>query len=89
MSRFQSGTNIEILSQVSQKCFYYSETDHLFLFCPIKTEDKKKDISLLINSQFYLQTGANTPVAKSIDKEIYKKIYASVDNSYDIRRPRT
>jgi len=65
MSRFQSGTNIEMLSQVSQKCFYYFETDHLFLFCPIKTEDKKKD------------------------KEIYKKIYASVDNSYGIRRPRT
>lgn len=42
MSRFQSGANIEMSLQVSQKCFYCFETDHLFLFCSVKTEDKKR-----------------------------------------------
>jgi len=55
-----------MLSQVPQKCFYYFETDHLFLFCPTKTEDKKKDTFLSI-----------------------KKIYASIDSSYNRRRHRT
>jgi len=61
-----------MLSQIPQKCFYF-ETNHLFLFCFTKIEDKKKNTFLSINLQFDLQTGANTHRAKSINKEIYKK----------------
>jgi len=30
-----------------RKCFYCFETDHLFLFCPKKTEDEKKGLILV------------------------------------------
>jgi len=30
-----------------RKCFYRFETDHLFLFCPKKTEDEKKGLILV------------------------------------------
>jgi len=34
-------------SRPSRKCFYYFEPDHLFLFCPSKTEDEKKGLILV------------------------------------------
>ena len=30
-----------------RKCFYYFVIDHLFLFCPKKTEDEKKGLILV------------------------------------------
>jgi len=30
-----------------RKCFYCFKTDHLFLFCPKKTEDEKKGLILV------------------------------------------
>jgi len=35
------------LPRPPRKCFYYFETDHLFLFCPKKTEDEKKGLILV------------------------------------------
>jgi len=34
-------------SRPLRKCFYYFETDYLFLFCPKKTEDEKKELILV------------------------------------------
>jgi len=34
-------------SRPLRKCFYCFETDHLFLFCPKKTEDEKKELILV------------------------------------------
>jgi len=35
------------LPRSSKKCFYCFEPDYLFLFCPAKTEDKRKGLILV------------------------------------------
>jgi len=43
-----------------RKCFYCFETDHLFLFCPKKTEDKKK--GLILVDKFMVRFANGEPI---------------------------
>jgi len=43
-----------------RKCFYCFETDHLFLFCPKKTEDEKK--GLILVDKFMVRFANGEPI---------------------------
>jgi len=45
--RYGQGLSQMELPRAPRKCFYYFETDYLFLFCSKKTEDKKKELILV------------------------------------------
>jgi len=45
-----------------RKCFYCFETDHLFLFCPKKTEDKKKGLILVDKFKVRFANGEPIPI---------------------------
>jgi len=46
-NRYGSGPSQTGLPRPSRKCFYCFEPDHLFLFCPAKTEDERKGLILV------------------------------------------
>jgi len=45
-----------------RKCFYCFEMDHLFLFCPQKTEDKKKELILVDKFMVRFTNGKPIPI---------------------------
>jgi len=45
-----------------RKCFYYFEIDHLFLFCPKKTEDEKKGLILVDKFTVRFANGEPIPI---------------------------
>jgi len=46
-NRYRSGPLQTGLPRPPRKCFYCFEPDHLFLFCPAKTEDERKGLILV------------------------------------------
>jgi len=48
------------LARPPRKCFYCFETDHLFLFCPKKTEDEKK--GLILVNKFMVRFANGEPI---------------------------
>jgi len=81
--RFQPGINIGILLQVSQKYFYYFETDYLFLFCLAKTKDKKKGYILVNKFIVQFTNREKISIEQNLSIKMCKKAYTSVDSSYD------
>jgi len=49
-----------------RKCFYCFETDHLFLFCPKKTEDEKKRLILVDKFMVRFTNGEPIPMEHNI-----------------------
>jgi len=49
-------------SRPPRKCFYYFETDHLFLFCPKKTKNEKKGLILVDKFMVRFANGELIPI---------------------------
>jgi len=50
------------LPRLLRKCFYCFETDYLFLFCPKKTEDEKKELILVDKFTVRFTNGELIPI---------------------------
>jgi len=69
--RYRQGLPQIGLPRPSRKCFYCFETDHLFLFCPKKTEDEKK--GLILVNKFIVRFSNREPIP--IEHNIFIKNY--------------
>jgi len=56
------------LSRPPRKCFYCFETNHLFLFCSKKTEDKKK--GLILVDKFMVRFANGEPILMEYNMSI-------------------
>jgi len=62
------------LPRPSRKCFYCFETDHLFLFCPKKTENEKKGLILVDKFTVKFAHGEPIPIEHNMSiKDCVKK----------------
>jgi len=63
-----------------RKCFYCFETDHLFLFCPKKTEDEKKGLILVDKFTVRFTNGEPIPMEHnmSIKDCVRKHLLSSI-----------
>jgi len=63
------------LPRPSRKCFYCFETDHLFLFCSKKTEDKKKGLILVNKFIVRLANEEPNPMEHNMSIKDYVRKY--------------
>jgi len=63
-----------------RKCFYCFETNHLFLFCPKKTEDEKKELILVDKFMVRFANGEPIPMEHnmSIKNCVRKHLLSSI-----------
>jgi len=67
-NRYRSGPLQTGLPRPPRKCFYCFELDHLFLFCPAKTEDKRK--GLILVDIFTMRFANGEPIPTELNMSI-------------------
>jgi len=69
-----------MLLRLPRKCFYCFEPDHLFLFCPAKTEDERKELILVDKFMVRFANGESIPTEynMSIKDCVWKYLPSSI-----------
>jgi len=68
-----------ILPRPPRKCFYCFEPDHLFLFCPAKTEDERKELILVDKFTVRFANGESIPTEYNMSiKDCVRKYLPSL-----------